>query len=172
MSEQQNTHKSEPMNPERRNFLALSLKVLAGLAALELTGAGVLFLRARSLEGKFGGIITAGKLEDFKAGSVVEFDDENFYLLCFEDNGFMALYRRCTHLGCTVNWMPVKEKFYCPCHAASFDHNGESEATVAPRALDTFRVYLEDGLVKVDTSQVQMREHHLAEHISYLKSDE
>lgn len=164
--------KSEPVNQDRRNFLALSLKILAGVAMLELGAAGVLFLRARSLEGKFGGIITVGELKDFKAGSVVEFEDENFYLLCFENNGFMALYRRCTHLGCTVNWMPAKGKFYCPCHAASFDHNGESEATVAPRALDTFKVFLEDGLIKVDTSQVQMREHHLAEHIVYLNENE
>ncbi len=167
MSEQ-HTIQNEPMNPDRRNFLALSLKVLAGVAALELGAAGILFLRARSLEGKFGGIITAGELKNFQPGSVIEFDEENFYLLCFEGNGFMAVYRRCTHLGCTVNWMPGKDKFYCPCHAASFDHNGESEATVAPRALDTFRVFLDENLVKVDTSQVQMREHHLAEHITYL----
>ena len=169
MSEQARSNHLEPMNPERRNFLALSLKVLAGVAALELGAAGILFLRARSLEGKFGGIITVGKLEDFKAGSVTEFEDENFYLLAFEGGGFMALYRRCTHLGCTVNWMPTKGKFYCPCHAASFDGNGESEATVAPRALDTFQVFMDEGLVKVDTSQVIMREHHLASHINYLK---
>jgi nitrite reductase/ring-hydroxylating ferredoxin subunit len=60
-----------------------------------------------------------------------------------------------------------KEKFYCPCHAASFDHNGDRQSSVVTRALDTFPVLFEEGLVKVDTSKVANRDHHLPEHFSY-----
>lgn len=151
----------------RRKFLETSLKVLLGVAALELGAAGFMFLRARSLEGKFGGIITAGNIEDFTAGSVVEFEEENFYLLVAQNRGFMAIYRRCPHLGCTVNWVASKEKFFCPCHAASFDPNGDRLSTVVTRALDTFPVFFEEGLVKVDTSKVVSRERHLPQHFSY-----
>ena len=151
----------------RRHFLETSLKVLLGVAALELGAAGILFLRARSLEGKFGGVITAGRVEDFTAGSVVEFDEENFYLVVAANKGFMAIYRRCPHLGCTVNWVASKEKFFCPCHAASFDPNGDRLSTVVTRALDTFPVFFEEGLVKVDTSKVVSRERHLPQHFSY-----
>ena len=151
----------------RRHFLETSLKVLLGVAALELGAAGILFLRARSLEGKFGGVITAGPVENFTAGSVVEFDEENFYLVVAANKGFMAIYRRCPHLGCTVNWVASKEKFFCPCHAASFDRNGDRQSSVVTRALDTFPVFFEDGMVKVDTSKVKNRDQHQPEHFSY-----
>lgn len=151
----------------RRQFLETSFKVLLGVAAVELGAAGILFLRARSLEGKFGGVITAGRIEDFTAGSVIEFEEENFYLLVVANKGFMAIFRRCPHLGCTVNWVASKEKFYCPCHAASFDPNGDRLSTIVTRALDTFPVFFEDGLVKVDTSKVVNRERHKPEHFVY-----
>jgi cytochrome b6-f complex iron-sulfur subunit len=155
------------VSEDRRNFLQAGLKVLGVLAVVEVGAAGLLFLRARSLEGKFGGVITVGKVDEFKPGTVVEFDDGNFYLVCTNDGGFMAIYRRCPHLGCTVNWVPQKEKFFCPCHAASFDQYGEYESQVVSRAMDTFQVNFEDGLVKVDTSQVQTRQHHNPENIKY-----
>ena len=42
----------------RRKFLKVGMGALASLALLEMGGAGFLFLRARSLEGEFGGLIT------------------------------------------------------------------------------------------------------------------
>jgi len=38
---------------------------------------------------------------------------------------------------------------------------------VVTRALDTFPVLFEEGLVKVDTAKVANRDHHLPEHFSY-----
>lgn len=157
----------KPVSQERRNFLQAGLKVLSAIAVVEVGAAGLLFLRARSLEGEFGGVITAGALEEFTPGTVIEFNEGNFYLICTTDGGFMAVYRRCPHLGCTVNWVPQKEKFFCPCHAASFDQYGDYESEMVSRAMDTFPVIFEDGLVKVDTSQVQSRQHHTPENISY-----
>ena len=157
----------EPENISRRNFLQGSLKALTALAAIELGAAGLLFLRARSLDGEYGGIMTVGKVEDFTPGSVVEYEDGNFFLVRVEDGGFMAVYRRCPHLGCTVQWVAKKQKFFCPCHAASFDPYGEFENQPVARALDTFKVFFEDDMVKVDTSQMRTREHHSAQDISY-----
>lgn len=153
----------------RRDFLRLGLGALSALAAVELGGAGLLFLRARSLEGEFGGLITAGPVEQFANSSVTEFSDGNFYLVRGADSGFLAVYRRCPHLGCMVNWSEEKGKFYCPCHASSFDNNGEYQNQLVSRALDTFPVLFDGDLVKVDTSQVQAREHYQPEQVSYHK---
>ncbi len=154
-------------NVSRRDFLSISLKALGGLAAMELGAAGILFLRSRSLEGEFGGIMTIGKIESFTPGSVMEVEDGNFYLICTDDNGFLAVYRRCPHLGCTVNWMDNEEKFLCPCHSATFTKTGDFNNKLIARALDYFPVFFEKGMVKVDTAAPIAREQHLPEHVSY-----
>ena len=128
----------------RRNFLETGLKVLLGVAALELGAAGILFLRARSLEGKFGGIITAGPVDSFTPGTVTEFEEGNFFLVRTADSGFLAIFRRCPHLGCTVEWVPAKEKFFCPCHSASFDPHGDYQTSIVSSSLGTFTILFED----------------------------
>ncbi len=47
----------------RRNFLKMGLGALSALAALELGGVSLMFLKARSQEGKFGGEINIGAVE-------------------------------------------------------------------------------------------------------------
>ena len=166
----QNPEKDElttSKNVSRRDFLGISLKALGGLAAIELGAAGILFLRTRSASGEFGGVMTIGKIVEFTPGSVVEVEDGNFYLICTEDSGFMAVYRRCPHLGCMVKWMDNEQKFLCPCHSATFDKTGDFHNKLVARALDYFPVTFDKGMVKVDTTAPIVREQHLPEHISY-----
>lgn len=151
----------------RRNFLQFSLTALGAVAALEVGSASLLYLRSRSLEGEFGGVMTVGNVDDFQTGSVTEFKDGNFYLVREKDGGFLAIYRRCPHLGCSVNWEPEEEKFFCPCHASSFDQVGNFQNQLVNRALDTFTVKIEDSMVKIDTSQVIQRERFEPEQLSY-----
>ena len=159
---------TSPADLTRRNFLKMGLGALSLLAALEVGGVTFQFLRSRSLEGEFGGPITAGEEADFPPGSVTEFSDGNFYLVRAEDGGFLALYCRCPHLGCTVNWAEEDERFYCPCHASSFDIYGNYENQPVPRALDTFSVRFEGTLVVVDTANKQEREGFSSDQLSYL----
>jgi nitrite reductase/ring-hydroxylating ferredoxin subunit len=151
----------------RRNFLKLGVGALSALAAIELGAAGVLFLRARSLEGKFGGRVTAGPAEDFLPGSVTEFAAARFFLIRAPDGGFLAVHNRCPHLGCTVSWEPADEHFLCPCHASTFDFYGNFDSPPVPRPLDSFPVQLEDGVVYVDTSQLIQRERFSSDQLVY-----
>ncbi len=167
MSENSQSIPFDQIDPHRRAFLQGALRILGGVLVLELGGAGLLFLRSRSLEGEFGGIITVGPLSNFSPGSVTEFEEGNFFLICTADGGFLAIYRRCPHLGCTVEWIAEKTKFFCPCHSASFDGNGEFQTSIVSRSLDIFPVIFEDGMVKVNTAQPINREHHSPEQISY-----
>jgi cytochrome b6-f complex iron-sulfur subunit len=162
----------EKFDPEsgdmnRRNFLQTSLKALGALAAIELGVGGLLFLRSYSLDGEFGGVMTLGRVDEFVNGSVVEYEDGNFYLVRDDNGGFMAIYRRCPHLGCTVKWDSGDEKFYCPCHSATFDEHGEFKNQLVSRALDTFPISFDNDMVKVDTSTINMREHHVPSDVNY-----
>lgn len=151
----------------RRDFLKMGLGALSALTALEIGGAALLFLRARSQEGNFGGVITVGAVGDFPEGSVTEFAQDAFFLIRAPDGGFLAVYRRCPHLGCTVNWEASEQRFLCPCHASTFDFYGEYERTPVPRALDTFEVHIDKQNVRVDTSHVVRREHYSPEQLVY-----
>jgi cytochrome b6-f complex iron-sulfur subunit len=145
--------------PRRR----LLLKIWIGLVAValgEIAWAVVSFLRPHSVdpdEDKTAAIMDAGRTSAFTPNSVTAFPRGQFYLICLEDGGFLALSRRCTHLGCTVPWLAEKQQFICPCHASLFDIHGDVIQSPAPRPLDTFAVTIENDRVKVDTTKKEQR---------------
>jgi len=153
-----NIDKSKPTMP-RRDFIKYGLGALGAVAALELAGAGLLYLQPRELAEEFGGVVTAGQLDSFPSGSVTEFPTGRFFLIRAEDDGFLAVHSRCPHLGCTVVYMSDQDRFHCPCHASSFDSYGNFKKQPVPRALDIFQVTIEENTVLVDTSQLQQRPH-------------
>ncbi len=142
----------------RRDFLNVLWTGLGGLALLEAGGMFLAYLQPRLAEGEFGSVITAGAVDDFPPGSVTHITNGRFYLSRLPDGGFLALYHRCTHLGCTVPWDQAQGKFVCPCHNSQFDAEGNVLNPPAPRALDLFPVTIEDGLVEVDTAHPIARE--------------
>jgi cytochrome b6-f complex iron-sulfur subunit len=139
----------------RRETLRRLWRVL-GLVALAEAGAVVgIYLwprKPKPREGAYGGVVTAGPIGSFEPGTVTAFAKGQFYLVRLKDGAFLALSRKCTHLGCTVPWSEVDRKFACPCHASSFSETGDVLSAPAPRPLDLYRVTFEDGVVKVDTS--------------------
>lgn len=141
----------------RRNLLRMGVGALSLLALAEFGGVSVLYLRSNAAGGEYGGLITAGAVEDFPPGSVTEFPQARFFLIRSAEGGFMAIFSRCTHLGCTVYWEAADQCFYCPCHAAVFDLHGVHNGPPVPRPLDLFAVTVQDGNVMVDTSQAVQR---------------
>jgi cytochrome b6-f complex iron-sulfur subunit len=156
-----------PDGVSRRSAIKIGVGALASLALIELGGAGFLFLRARSMEGEFGGLITAGLVDSFPNGSVTEFADGHFFLIRSPDGGFLAVHNRCTHLGCTVNWVESDNVFICPCHAASFDFFGNFDGPPVPRPLDTFEIEFEEKVVLVDTAIPNRREKFEPEQLAF-----
>lgn len=150
------TEQSAPTS--RRDFLKMAWIGLGTLALAEAGVMGVAFSLPRLGEGDFGGVITAGAIDDFPPNSVTPFNQGRFYLSRLADGGFLALYRKCTHLGCSVPWEQAENLFICPCHASAFDAQGDVLNPPAPRALDLFPVIIEEGLVKVDTSTIIQRD--------------
>ncbi|MBP1467854.1 Rieske 2Fe-2S domain-containing protein [Candidatus Chloroploca sp. M-50] len=154
----QPTNATPETTMSRRNFLSLGLGAL-GLVGLLQTGVmTVQFLGPRRVDGEFGGVVQAGLVESFPPGSVTEFPDGRFFLVRLADGGFLAVYRRCTHLGCAVSWQAAENRFACPCHGSYFDQEGDVENPPAPRALDTFAITITDGTVIVDTAEPRQRD--------------
>lgn len=142
----------------RRDFLGAIWAFLGGLAALETAGVLVAYLQPRLAEGEFGSLITVGKVDDFPLNSVTHIPNGRFYIVRTPEGGFLAVYQRCTHLGCSVPWDSTTQKFICPCHNSQFDMQGSVENPPAPRALDLFPVIIEDSAVKVDTGTILQRQ--------------
>ena len=135
----------------RRDFLKTALGVGGALAALEMGGMALAYMQPRLAEGEFGGLMQVGAVDDFPPGSVTHIPAGRFYLSRLQDGGFLAIYQRCTHLGCTVPWDPAANMFICPCHNSQFEADGDVLNPPAPRPLDVFPVMIEDGQVIVDT---------------------
>lgn len=163
----QETTLSSTVTMSRRRFLGLGLAALSTLAMAEVAGASLAFLQPRALEGEFGGIVTAGAVSGFVPGSVTEFPDGRFFLVRMADGGFIALYSRCTHLGCTVTWQPEHDGFFCPCHASHFSGTGDVENAPATRPLDSLAITIEDGQVLVNTGRIQTRDRFSPDQLVY-----
>lgn len=143
------------LDPGRRKFLSRLLASLGVVASLQAAwiAFSTLGSRRRTNESNDGGVIEAGPVGRFAPRSVTPFPDNEFYLVRLEDGGFLALHRKCTHLGCSVPWRPDEERFACPCHASAFDIRGAVLNSPAPRPLDLHAVEIVGGIVHVDTSK-------------------
>jgi cytochrome b6-f complex iron-sulfur subunit len=151
----------------RRDFLKITWMTLGGLAAIEMGTITLAYMQPRLAEGEFGGLINAGKVEDFPPGSVTHIPNGRFYLSRLADGGFLALYQRCTHLGCNVPWDQTKNSFVCPCHNSQFTLEGDVLNPPAPRPLDLFSVSFVEGQVMIDTSQPISRQRHEISQVVY-----
>jgi len=146
-------------NLSRRDFLKLTWAALGTLAALEVGGLMLAYMQPRLGEGEFGAQINVGKVDDFPAGSVSHISNGRFYLARLADGGFLALYQRCTHLGCNVPWDQAQGAFVCPCHNSQFTTEGNVVNPPAPRPLDLFPISIQEGQVIVDTGKPIQRQH-------------
>ncbi|HYV58837.1 MAG TPA: Rieske 2Fe-2S domain-containing protein [Acidimicrobiia bacterium] len=66
--------------------------------------------------------------------------------------GYVALYQKCVHLGCRVPWCESSQWFECPCHGSKYNRVGEKKGGPAPRGLDRFVLQVSGGQISVDTS--------------------
>jgi len=137
----------------RRGFLgwawAASLVGLFGQAGAALAG----FIKPRIEPGSFGTKVVAGRVGEFQPGTVSHVQEGRFFVSRLEDGSVLALWHRCTHLGCTVPWRAEEGQFHCPCHSSLFNTVGEVLGGPAPRPLDIFPVEIVDGEIVVDTGR-------------------
>jgi cytochrome b6-f complex iron-sulfur subunit len=164
----------EELGVTRRQFLNRGILVTM-LAALGTFGASLLAFLWPSSTGGFGGTIAAGKLSDIlsymstnlqpfyvpEARTYIQpypanalpaakkiYDD---YIYVGMEQGIVALYQKCVHLGCRVPWCQSAQWFECPCHGSKYNRVGEKRDGPAPRGLDRFQALISGGNVTINT---------------------
>ncbi|OGO12435.1 MAG: hypothetical protein A2Z66_09550 [Chloroflexi bacterium RBG_13_66_10] len=145
----------------RREFLYYLWAVSMALFLAEAGGALIWFALPRFREGEFGGVFSiptselpqpdadpqefpAGRfwLVSLGQGSVTDPRQPQDYPLTA---GVRAIYKVCTHLGCLYRWVPVNDRFECPCHGSKFLRSGTRIDGPARRNLDAFVIQALDG---------------------------
>jgi cytochrome b6-f complex iron-sulfur subunit len=66
-----------------------------------------------------------------------------------KDKGYIALSRVCTHLGCLVNYNKERQILICPCHAGTYDLEGNVLSGPPPRPLPRFSLRVEGDQIVI-----------------------
>lgn len=167
------TQLTDSLNPPagltRRQLLAIGWTLAAVLAAGESVGAVLSFAYPHLEPGSFGGRLAIGtpseiarSLSDAKARPIETFKNTGRFYVSRTEDGLLALYRKCVHLGCIVPWNDAEDQFHCPCHGSLYNRKGEVLGGPAPRPLDLFAISIENGDLTVDTGQPIQRKTYAA----------
>jgi menaquinol-cytochrome c reductase iron-sulfur subunit len=84
-----------------------------------------------------------------QTGWIINEEEITVYILTENGRDYVALSNICTHLGCRVRWIADDDEFFCPCHNAVFDKNGEVVTGPPPRPLDRYEVKIENDHIFV-----------------------
>ncbi len=133
MSYRDMDHCQRERKSSRRSFLTSQLRWLSAAAGAALLLPLIRFTGYRVKPKPRH--VTVNKLP----GSLTPHTDRDFILFVFE-NGPVAVARRCTHLGCRVNYRRELDIIECPCHQSRFSPLGVRRAGPATADLPTFPV--------------------------------
>ena len=171
------TKEKKTASPEqdtaRRDFLKVSVAAGIGAcavgapicAAVRLVTAPVF---AEGTGGKFYPITTLASLTEKPQKFTIVDDKKDAWMVIPQQkigslflrkvgDTVQAFHSLCPHAGCMIQ-VDIKknpktgadeELFYCPCHAAFFDLDGNRLDTVSPRNMDSLEIKIEDGRVLV-----------------------
>ena len=171
---QTRSKKPENDTAPRRRFLSLLWLGLGGAALMELIWVVGSFLRSGGRTRQKAGpdpYMDAGAVDTFVPGTVTAFPRGRFYLARLADGGFLALSRRCPHLGCTLPWIAGKAQFLCPCHSSAFDIRGDVLRSPAPHAMALHPIVIENEVVRVDTATIRNRDRFRVDQVVYSKKN-
>jgi cytochrome b6-f complex iron-sulfur subunit len=173
-----------PIDPEtygqtRRQFLN---RGIVGMMVVGISGFGaavLAFLWPPPSKGGFGSKVAAGSVSDIQKTLATKQPFYNaqgrFYINPYPTDatslanakrvysttivsgmqqGYVALYQRCVHLGCRVPWCTSSQWFECPCHGSKYSRVGEKKGGPAPRGLDRFGLSISGGQMTVDTGTI------------------
>lgn len=91
----------------RRALIRLGLAGTLGLFLLEVVGTFLSFYTPRKF-GVFGSVVPLGKPDKYAMPSITTFIEAKLFLSHVPE-GFLAMYWKCPHLGCTVQWHPEEQ---------------------------------------------------------------
>jgi len=87
--------------------------------------------------------VTLNEAQKLPAGSVLmfRFGTKPAMLIHHADGTWVAFDAVCTHLGCTVQYQPDRDRIHCACHGGVYDaHTGRNASGPPPRPLTRYDV--------------------------------
>lgn len=155
-------HQDPMANQVKRRSFVRNAALGATGSVVALFGAGFAGLMWPNKTGAFGSVIPVTK------DSVPPMDGApfrnvqgKFYLVHTQD-GLLALYTKCPHLGCAVPYVGPADNehaFQCPCHGSMYNYTGLKTGGPAPRSMDYMAVTVDaSGAVMVNTGDIKQRQ--------------
>ena len=96
-----------------------------------------------------------GYPSDFAFGVDTKFQQRHRIWVVRNAEGIFVIYAKCTHLGCTPDWVASENKFKCPCHGSGYDNEGHNFEGPAPRPMDRASLELDpEGQIVVDLARL------------------
>jgi Rieske Fe-S protein len=91
--------------------------------------------------------VSAGKADEFKrnSGKVIKFGSQPALVIMDDHGEFRAFIAVCTHLSCTVQYLPEDKVIWCACHNGKYDLNGRNISGPPPRPLTPLKVNIQAG---------------------------
>lgn len=134
----------------RRSFIDLVIKggLFVTLAAMIVPALN--YLWPVTSHGPNSELEEVGKVDDIPVwGSKKIIVGGSAILVMRTPGEFKAVSAICTHLGCLVDWNEQKKQIICPCHAGTFDIDGQHISGPPPRPLPTYAVSVVNGKIFV-----------------------
>jgi cytochrome b6-f complex iron-sulfur subunit len=120
---------------ERRGFLKLLLRVLGSTALASFVYPVLKFLvPSRGIAQTSPLRLAKSSLPYYSATNVV-YGNTPAVIINHPRKGLMAFSRVCTHLGCLVEYDREKNQLICPCHAGTYDLEGNVISGPPPKPL-------------------------------------
>lgn len=135
----------QPENPDRRSFLSTAISTV-GLAFLGFVFYPVFkYLKQPLASGINVKSTVAAKISELAndSGKIFRFGDAPAILIRTPEGQLKSFSAVCTHLDCTVQYVPGKRHIFCACHSGKYDLNGRVISGPPPRPLEEFKVYEE-----------------------------
>jgi cytochrome b6-f complex iron-sulfur subunit len=151
----------------RRGLLRITFWAGLGAGLAGLAASLIDFMYPRGITG-FGGVVSAGTTDQFAAGSKTAVALGKMWIVNLTEAqggpGFLALYWKCPHLGCTVPWRDNfaftdpntgQNKlgwFRCPCHGSTYTDAGVRVYGPAPRSMDRFELTIDPSSKRISVN--------------------
>jgi cytochrome b6-f complex iron-sulfur subunit len=135
-----------PNNPERRSFLTTALSTMSALFMGFVLYPMFRFLEQPEATGAYVKSTVAAKISELPNDSakIFRFGESPAIVVRAVDGKLKSFSAVCTHLDCTVQYVPGKNHFLCACHNGKYDLNGRVISGPPPRPLQEYKVS-EDG---------------------------
>ena len=153
---------SDEQSVSRRDFMSTATWAIGGFITAAFAIPAVVYIAGPALQRKeLEEWVRLGSTDKVEPGVPTLFkakierqtgwilNEEEISVYIFTENGrdYIAMSNICTHLGCRVRWISEQTQFFCPCHNAIFDKEGNVVSGPPPRPLDRYETKVENNQI-------------------------